>query len=731
MFNKIAADYNPFFEFWRIFGFTPRSEKVTIRGNPNDVPMKLLCSLSVILALAGAARADIIAQWAFDSNPPDAATATGTNRPSVGLGTATLVGGTSATFASGSHFVTGSDDSAWNLAIIPAQGTSNKLWAVQFNVSTEGFEDINVTWDQQNSGNSTKYTRFQYSLDGSNFVDGPVIDATVVGSFVPQSVSLSGITGVNENPNFAIRLAAEFESTAVGGADVYRPSTATATYGASGRIRIDLMTISGNPPSGNQPPTISPISNRVTRANVPIDDIPFLVGDAETAAEDLLITGTSSNPALVRPDGIAFGGSGSNQTVSIFPDFDAVGTTTITLTVTDEGAKSNSTSFVVTVLPDNTAPRISSFTNYHALKNTSLGLITLAVSDLESDPDSLIIDLYSSNAGLIPAGNVALDGTGTNRTLTITPLADKHGTTVVTVTASDGQLVTSNYFNVMILPSASVAFDEPFDYPDGASTTNSGGLWTTHSGTIQQSQILGGELTILASRTEDINARLVGAPFAPASGTKLYASLRVTYSAAPGNPGEYFMHFRDVGGNFRARVYGSTTNASAGTFRFGLANNSSAVGNIVFHPSEFRLNQEQLIVVMYDVAQSASTLWVNPSSETDPSISATDNPNATSIGSIAFRQNTGLGTLAVDDLLIGFSFDDAVPTVRLTIARNGNQVDISWASSATAEGYTLESSPSLTAPDWQPVAQVVMSTNGRDTVTLTTPDQAAFYRLSK
>src|SRR5207247_8583009 len=140
------------------------------------------------------------------------------------------------------------------------------------------------------------------------------------------------------------------------------------------------------------------------------------------------------------------------------------------------------------------------------------------------------------------------------------------------------------------------------------------------------------------------------APSPVAGGASSYASLRVNFSARPGNPGESFTHFRDLGGNFRARVYGSTSNAAAGMFRFGVANNSSAASSIVLHPAEFPLNEERLVVVMYDVAQSISKLWIDPKSESDFSIIATDNPNASSIGSLAFRQNTGIGTLTIDKL---------------------------------------------------------------------------------
>ena len=49
-------------------------------------------SLFVVLSLFSA-YADLITQWNFNSVPPDGSTSTGTNVPSVGYGTAVLIGG--------------------------------------------------------------------------------------------------------------------------------------------------------------------------------------------------------------------------------------------------------------------------------------------------------------------------------------------------------------------------------------------------------------------------------------------------------------------------------------------------------------------------------------------------------------------------------------------------------------------------------------------------------------
>src|SRR5258705_9479954 len=147
----------------------------------------IAATILLLCASIEPARAALLVQWNFNSNPPDPTNnfPTGTAEPSFGSGSASPVGGATATFASG----TGStdpatvDDSAWNTATYPAQGTGNKTRGVQFSVSTLGFERIMVAWDQRNTSTSSRYIRFQYSADGVNFTDGPVLSTTTQDQF--------------------------------------------------------------------------------------------------------------------------------------------------------------------------------------------------------------------------------------------------------------------------------------------------------------------------------------------------------------------------------------------------------------------------------------------------------------------------------------------------------------------------------------------------------------------
>jgi hypothetical protein len=696
----------------------------------------LVFSLTVAATLS--VPADTLTQWNFNSNPPDPTNnpTTGTLEPSVGTGTATLVGGATSTFAGGSTVDPAAvDDSGWNTATYPAQGTGNKTRGVQFRASTLGFESIVVTWEQQNSATSSRYTRFQHSVDGSNFVDGAVIVASTAGQYGSQSVNLNSIPALNDNPNFAFRILAEFESTATGAGTVgYVATTGTSAYATGGTIRYDYVTISGVPATGNNFPTISAITNRTIRANEALLDVPFTVGDVETPADQLLLSGTSSNQGLVPDAAITFGGAGADRTVSITPTFFQSGTAIITLTVTDDGGKMNSTSFTLTVLPDNTAPTLTaSFTNYHALVNTALPAIPFTIGDLETTPDGLDVSATSSNPTLIPEAGLELGGAGASRTITVIPAAGQTGNAVVTITVDDLQLRVSRSFHVMVLPSANLLLCEPFDYPDGPVTTNSAGLWSNHSGTFGQANVAAGVLQVTDGESEDINARLIGSPYSTNSGAVLYASMKVTFTALPGE--EYFAHYREVGGSFRARIFGTVSNVTAGAFRLGIANTLPASGGTLLE-RDLSLNTTYLVVSRYHVGSGVSTLWLNPSSESDPGVTATDPVDPDPIGSFAFRQsnaNGGIGDLTVDDLKIGLSFVDVVPgafEARLTITRTAIGVQVSWPAAATDAGYAIQSSTTLgPSADWQPPGPAPVREGSRDVLTLNGPLGNAFFRL--
>jgi len=99
----------------------------------------------------------------------------------------------------------------------------------------------------------------------------------------------------------------------------------------------------------NTPPTISAIADRTIDQDTATSAIPFTVGDAETPATSLTLSGASSNATLVPVSNIVFGGSGANRTVTVTPAAGQNGLATITVTVTDGLGATADSAFVLTV----------------------------------------------------------------------------------------------------------------------------------------------------------------------------------------------------------------------------------------------------------------------------------------------------------------------------------------------------------------------------------------------
>src|SRR5688572_19291370 len=169
--------------------------------------MKGTVSHALVLLCASftATQAEIIAQWNFNSAPPDGSPSSGLTAPSAGIGTAILVNGTTGTFSTGSTNDPASsfDDSGWNTAGYTPQGTNNKTAGVRFNVNTLAYSDIVVRWDLRVSSTASKYYRLQYSTDGIQFSDYPTCVSTLAvvstaSYYEAQTNSLVAITAAND-----------------------------------------------------------------------------------------------------------------------------------------------------------------------------------------------------------------------------------------------------------------------------------------------------------------------------------------------------------------------------------------------------------------------------------------------------------------------------------------------------------------------------------------------------
>lgn len=211
--------------------------------------IKHLIAAAAFAAVAVPARAVTLTQWNFNSVPADASSSTGTLVPGLGSGVASLVGGTTATFASGNAGIGSSDpdtsanDSGWNLTSWASQGTADRSRGARFDVSTVGFDSIVVTWDQRHSNTAARDAQFQYSTDGIVFRDFGTTFSADPGDtwYNGRNVDLSSVAGVANNASFAFRIVAAFAP----GTSGYVASTPGSSYGTAGTWRFDMVTVGG------------------------------------------------------------------------------------------------------------------------------------------------------------------------------------------------------------------------------------------------------------------------------------------------------------------------------------------------------------------------------------------------------------------------------------------------------------------------------------------------------
>jgi len=98
----------------------------------------------------------------------------------------------------------------------------------------------------------------------------------------------------------------------------------------------------------DSPPAISAIPDLFLSKNRASEPIPFTVSDAQTSADALHVTASSSNPLVLPPSGIMLSGTDASRTLLVDPANGQTGISIVTLAVTD-GLSITTLSFQVMV----------------------------------------------------------------------------------------------------------------------------------------------------------------------------------------------------------------------------------------------------------------------------------------------------------------------------------------------------------------------------------------------
>ena len=249
--------------------------------------MKLHFTAFAFVFCINAEAQNVISQWNFNTPlPPDFILTTGSTVSSMGNGSIRLTGNTGPSnanpFNDGSdndYFTNGLDNTAWNITKFPAQGTASKTGGIQFTVSSIGFENIQLKFDEKHSNSSANTTVVQYNpdtLNASGWIDfqlNKITASPFSSDWQTHFANLSSIISVNNQPRLGFRIVSAFDPS--DGANYISTLNQTAaSYSATGgTIRWDMITITGTPTGACSLPTLK--GGNVTILNAGNNQITF------------------------------------------------------------------------------------------------------------------------------------------------------------------------------------------------------------------------------------------------------------------------------------------------------------------------------------------------------------------------------------------------------------------------------------------------------------------------
>ena len=291
-----------------------------------------------------------------------------------------------------------------------------------------GFQPALDFYDSQSNYGGTAYSSFTGGFYYENTT--PVFLNTLVNTVANKGVSPVGplyfqSTDNELGPNFLTLWATSTNQALVPDGGIQLARTDYYTYRmlifpAAGEAGLTLVTVYASDGSAtnsqsfllqiNNPPTISDITDKITNKDAVSGPHAFTIGDVETSPDLLQLQKSSSNPTLLPTTNIVFGGSGGDRTVTLIPATGQIGSSTVTITVSD-GVGSASDSFVFTV---NDPPLLAQNNPLNLLQGQTATIdnALLEASDTESGPARLTYTVgFDGNGGPPREGTLTLNGT--------------------------------------------------------------------------------------------------------------------------------------------------------------------------------------------------------------------------------------------------------------------------------------------------------------------------------
>lgn len=201
----------------------------------------------------------------------------------------------------------------------------------------------------------------------------------------------------------------------------------------------------------NLGPVVPPIADQTVNEDSSISSIAIHIQDTDSSLTcSANLKAFSGNSLLVKKSKIIVSGTIPNCSLAITPEPNAYGTVDIYLTVEDGTHKVNS-KFKLTINPANDAPSINAINPATTGRNQSVTIpFTVVDSDTQIDCAS-DISITSSNESIVPSSSAVFGGIFPICAVTLTPVTNATGTTIIQVTANDGEFTANQTFNLNVI----------------------------------------------------------------------------------------------------------------------------------------------------------------------------------------------------------------------------------------------------------------------------------------
>jgi len=290
-------------------------------------------------------------------------------------------------------------------------------------------------------------------------------------ALVPASGLVLGGSGANRT------LTVTPAATGVGTATItVKVSDGTADAMDTFVVTVNRSNAVNDPPSNTVPgaqsvPENTPVIFSSARGNA------ISVTDADAGNASIRVTlqvsGGIGTLALSTTSGLTFSSGGNNQASMTFtgtianinaalngltltPPAEFNGTGGLTITTNDlgntgsGGMLEDSDTVQVDIERVNAPPEIEEVDDITIAEDGNTGSLAVVISDSDTPIDELTVTRESSNPDVVAQAGVVLGGTGENRTVRVTPVADAFGSSVITITVSDGDTATTMSFTVTV-----------------------------------------------------------------------------------------------------------------------------------------------------------------------------------------------------------------------------------------------------------------------------------------